>query len=123
MLRYALASIIVICVTAAPALAAACKTAGHADAKEIAIDIKAPDTVKGLHVGFQLGLGPQESPAQDIAKIAAPCSRGSLKVDTTAFEIAGEDNDTPPRYAKTTTPAGQIAYLALMPRPAPAAAP
>jgi hypothetical protein len=113
-----LATIIVVGVAAGPAFAGACKTAGKADAKEIAIDIKAQDTVRGLHVGFQLGLEPPELPAQDIAKIAAPCSRGTIKVGAGTFEVAGEDTDIPPRYATNAAPGGSIAYLALMPRPA-----
>ena len=121
MIRHVLGSTIVAAfLGVGPVLAGPCKTAGAADAKEIVIDAAVQDQLRGLEVSFQLGLQPPEFPAEDIKKIAAPCSRGTIQVGANTFEVAGEDTDTPPRYATSASAADTIAYLASMPRPAAA---
>lgn len=106
-----------------PALAAPCKTQGAADAHELTFDLKNDETLRGLRFSFGFGLLPAEFPAKEIAEIKEPCSRGAFTIKSGGnLELFGEDDDSPPRWAKAPSPESPILYIALMPRPGPAAA-
>lgn len=104
-----------------PTIAAPCKTQGDANAKELSFDIKSEETLRGLRFAFRFGLLPPEFPAKDVAEITAPCSRGPIPLKTGALELFGEDEDSPPRWAKAASPESPIIYVSVMPRPAAAA--
>jgi hypothetical protein len=104
---------------AGSAIADPCKTQGSKDAKELTFDFKDVNTIKGLAISFQLGLLPPEFPAADIAKITKPCSR-RMMVPHLGFELFGDNDDTPPRWAKADPKDESILFVALMPRPEPA---
>jgi hypothetical protein len=116
--RTALVLAALLC-TVTTASAAPCTTQGSKDAKELTLNFKDEKTMKGLFVSFQLGLTPPEFPAEDIKKIQAPCSRGSIP-DYPQVELFGDNENTPPRWAKTPASDSPVFYLALMPRPEPA---
>jgi len=106
---------------AAPARADVCKTQGSKDAKELVLNLKNDKITDGLYVSFQLGLMPAEFPESDIRANAAPCARGTIPLGHATFELRGENEDSPPRWA--STPNGKIiVFLALMPKPEPALA-
>ena len=107
----------VLLAMATMAQAAPCKTQGAADAKELKFNLKDAKTIEGLNVAFQFGLLPNEFPEDNIAKTAAPCSRGTFPfTNNMTMELRGEDADSPPRWATSPLP-GPTVYIAAMPQP------
>lgn len=101
--------------------AEACKTPGAKDAQEIALDLDNTHTRRGLNISIQLGLLPPEFPLADIEANKSPCTRGTFPVFKHTFELFGEDDGTPPRWAtSSTTKDVMTLYLAMMPKPDPA---
>ncbi len=102
--------------------ATVCKGAGSATAKVLALDPADGDTANGLSIALQLGLTPATFPTGDIAKIAAPCKRSEFTAGGLVYSLYGTDEASPYRWATTPSHPGETAYVALMPRPAPALA-
>lgn len=101
----------------ASALAAPCTTQGSATAKELLYDVSKPLVAKGIGVSLLLGLEPGTSPAGNIAKIPAPCTRGTFELSKKTFGIFGENSGSPKRWAASKSLPGTIVFLASMPRP------
>ncbi len=99
------------------ASADACKTAGSTTAHELSYDVSKPLIAKGIGVSLLLGLEPGSAPMSSIAKIAKPCSRGTIVVGKNTFEVFGENDGSPARWATSKNVQGAIAYFASMPRP------
>lgn len=103
--------------------AEACKTTGAKDAQEIALNLDDTHTRRGLDISIQLGLLPPEFPLADIEANKAPCTRGTFAIFKHKFELFGEDDGPPPRWATAETAKGLMTlYLAMMPKPDPALA-
>jgi hypothetical protein len=102
----------------ATAQAEPCKTSGHAEAKEVALNLGNARTRNGLHISFQLGLLPIEFPFEDIRANKSPCTRGTFAVFSHTFELFGEDENLPPRWAVSPSAKEVMTlYLAMMPKP------
>lgn len=120
MLRFIL---IAVALALAPqATAAPCKTQGSSTTPEVLLDLNSSNTLYGLRVAFHMGLLPKEFPAEDIAKMAAPCSRGKLDGLIKPVELFGETENSPPRWAISPGEAEPYFFIAVMPKPGPAAA-
>lgn len=103
--------------TASIATAAPCTTQGSKDAKQLTFDLKDKETLRGFHYAFRFGLEPAEFPADDIAKIAMPCARGTVALPSRVLELRGENTDTPPRWASAADLRNIVVFVASMPRP------
>lgn len=103
--------------SASTASAAPCTTQGATTAVELIYDVTKPLIAKGIGVSLLLGLEPGTQPAASIAKITAPCTRGTIVVGKKTFTIYGENTGVPVRWATSPAAPGAIAYLASMPRP------
>lgn len=100
----------------------ACKGVGSPTAKLLAFDPTDGDTANGLGIALQLGLTPATFPTDDIAKFAAPCKRSEFTAGGLVYSLYGVDEALPYRWATTPSHPGETAYIAVMPRPAPALA-
>jgi hypothetical protein len=91
-----------------------CKGAGSATAKPVLYHT-ADDAVRdGLSTTLQLGLEPATFPSQDIAKLPDACIHASFSAGGRAWTLYGDDDDTPPRWARASD-ARTTVYLAAMP--------
>lgn len=108
-----------IALMCAPLAASAdpCKSAGSLTAQELSYDVSKPLVAKGIGVSLLLGLEPGTAPMSNIAKIAKPCSRGTMLVGKKTFGVFGENGGSPARWATSKDMPGAIAYFASMPRP------
>jgi hypothetical protein len=91
-----------------------CKSAGSAAAKPMFYYTADDDVLDGLEVTLDLGLEPGTFPAQDIAKIKDACVHASFTASGKPWTLYGEDDETPPRWARTPGDATTF-YLAAMP--------
>jgi hypothetical protein len=96
-----------------------CTDMGSPAAQEIELG-NSGETKAGLMATFLLGLNPPTFPAEDIGKIANPCERTTFTVGGDAYTVHGGDRDQPPRWAASVSKPERVAYIALVPRPAPA---
>lgn len=91
-----------------------------APAKLLQFAMADEDVQEGMFMSIQLGVLPPTFPADDIAKIKTPTARFDFMLGGKSYTVFGKDDDSPPRWATSTKDKSAIAYLCLMPRPAPA---
>jgi hypothetical protein len=120
MIRHPLLALLAFLCAAQTAIAAPCKTQGSATATELLLNLRDGNAVFGTRISFYLSLLDKETPADDIAKIAAPCSRGKPAGLAKPVELFGENTDTPPRWASVSGERLPYFFVADMPRPGPA---
>ncbi len=94
-----------------------CKSTGSLRARELGFDLSDPGLLAGMNVSFQLGLLPASFPGTDIAEAKLPCPRGTFMVGNSKFEILGDDELSPQRWAKSASEPGRVAFVATVPRP------
>jgi hypothetical protein len=94
---------------------------GHADATQLSFDVRDKDTFIGLQMALNFGLSPESFPKDDIAKNARACPRGSFVARDVHYAMLGTEDALPERWAERG-PQGEVAYLAELPKPAPALA-
>jgi len=112
---------VVACLVASGSAAATtpCRGSGSASAKPILYYTADGAVLDGLAVTMQLGLEPSTFPSQDIAKHLDSCVHASFNVGGRSWTLHGDDDETPPRWARSSD-LGTIVYLAAMPPADPA---
>jgi hypothetical protein len=105
------------------AIADSCTKPGSTSAKILNLPVSDENARTALAVALNLGLSPYSFPQVSIAGITAPCKRLDFKASDGIYTLYGVDErDSPPRYAMQEKNTDRIAYLALLPLPAPAVA-
>jgi hypothetical protein len=108
--------------TIAPAEAApACNSPSSLTAKTLLFSPGDSDTLNGLSIALAMGLEPATFPAQNVAKLQAPCERAHFDANSASYILYGDDDGLPPRWAAQTGN-DKIAFVALLPLPGPALA-
>lgn len=98
-----------------------CKSAGSRSARELSFDLSDPAVRAGMRVSFELGLLPANFPGINIAEAQAPCKRGSIMVGSNRFDVLGDDELSPQRWATSAKAPETVAFIATVPRPQAAA--
>ena len=94
---------------------------GHSDATQLSFEVRDKDTFVGLQMALNFGLSPESFPKDDIAKSTRACPRGSFTAQGGQYAMLGTEDALPERWAERG-PHGEVAYLAELPKPAPALA-
>ena len=77
------------------------------------------DTVTGLTIALALGLDPPSFPFEAVTASSSPCEHGAFRVGTDSYDLYSADV-APLRWAVSKADLSRIAFLAQVPRPAPA---
>ena len=111
--------IVVLALLSLCALAQAepCKSAGSRSARELSFDLSDAAVRAGMRVSFELGLLPESFPGINIAEAQAPCKRGSIMVGGNRFDVLGDEELSPQRWAASAKVPGIVAFMATVPRP------